>query len=328
MTSDNGLPVTYSIDELDRRIISALQIDGRASWLRVARALGENERTVARRGSRLLESGLVRVTGIHMKSTGTILALRCGPGQARMCARAVSARGETKWAHLVAGTHDIVAEVSYARGQEQTFLLDELPAVPGLRESEAYPVVRYLRTAHQWRPEVLNASESAELELGIPQGQRLEAVGLESLSPADMTMHAALMDNGRRTFEELARLAGVSEATASRRIEQMRQQGQLVVRAVVDPAVLGLTVKALIWVRARPAELGVLARAIEGSARIRYASRISGPYQILIAVDLASLQDLDAFLSNSEWVEHVEALDVAMVVATSKRGGLLGDPAQ
>ncbi|WP_159061233.1 AsnC family protein, partial [Streptomyces europaeiscabiei] len=38
-------PVT---DSLDRRIISALQIDGRAAWHRIAAALGEPERTVAR----------------------------------------------------------------------------------------------------------------------------------------------------------------------------------------------------------------------------------------------------------------------------------------
>lgn len=141
-------------------------------------------------------------------------------------------------------------------------------------------------------------------------------------------MHTALLDNGRRTFEELGRLAGVSEVTASRRVEQMRQQGQVVIRAVVDPAVLGLTAKALIWARAKPSKVGVLSQAIEVSARIRYASRISGPYHVLIAVDLASRQDLDTFLGNAEWVKHVEALDVAMVVATTKRGGLLGDGRQ
>jgi DNA-binding Lrp family transcriptional regulator len=49
------------LDELDRRIVGALQIDGRASWRRIAEVLGEPERTIARRGS-ALASGF-RVVG-------------------------------------------------------------------------------------------------------------------------------------------------------------------------------------------------------------------------------------------------------------------------
>lgn len=328
MTPDSRPTMTYTIDELDRRIISSLQIDGRASWLRISRALGENERTVARRGARLLDSGIVRVTGMQLKSTGTILALQCGPGQVRMCSRSVSARAETLWAHMAGGTYDIVAEVNYTKTQEATFLLEELPAIPGLTASRSYPVLKYLRTAHQWRPGILTEEESAEMEAGMPQGQRLKAGGLEGLSTADRTMHAALMENGRRTYDELARLAGLSEATASRRIDQMRQNGQLVVRAVVDPVVLGLSLKALVWVSTGPARLERLAEAVAGTARIRYASRIAGPYQVLLAVDLASREDLDEFVTRSAWCEHADAMDVSIVVATGKRGGLLSDAAQ
>lgn len=325
MTSVSRPEVTHLIDDLDRRIIGALQIDGRASWLRVARALGENERTVARRGMRLLDSGIMRVTGMQLKANGTILALKCSPGHVRMCSRAVSARPETMWSHMVAGSHDIVAEVSHSRAEELTFLFEELPAIPGLTSSMTYPVLRYIRTAHQWRPGVLSDAECEELESGAHVDQRLHIGELEGVSPGDRIMHSALMENGRRTYEELARLAGVSEATARRRIDQMRQDGQLVVRAVVDPAVLGLPIKALIWARTAPRELDQLVAAIEGTPRIRYASRITGPYQVLIAVDLASRSDLDDFISHAEWAQHADSMDVGVVVATGKRGGLLSD---
>jgi DNA-binding Lrp family transcriptional regulator len=328
MTSDFRPGVAQAIDELDRRLISALQIDGRASWLRIARALHENERTVARRGVRLLASGVMRVTGVQLKANGTILALRCNPGHARMCSRAISGRPETMWSHMAAGTDDIVAEVNYSPAQETTFLLEELPALPGLRSSATYPVLRYLRTAHQWRPGVLSDAECEALESGMPMGQRLQVGELEGLSSADRLMHAALVENGRRSYEELARLAGVSEVTARRRIDQMRQNGQLVVRAVVDPAVLGLPIKALIWVRTAPRELDALTAAVETTPRIRYASRITGPYQVLIAVDLASRVDLEDFVSRAQWAQHADAIDVSVVVATGKRGGLLSDALQ
>lgn len=328
MVVDPRLAVAHRVDELDRRIIGALQIDGRASWLRIARILGENERTVARRGARLLDSGAMRVTGVQLKATGTILALACTPGHVRMCSRAISARPETVWAHMLAGSHDIVAEVSYSNAQETTFLLEELPAIAGVRSSATYPILRYLRTAHQWRPGLLTDSECEELEAAMPAGQRLRAGGVDGASPTDRLMHAALVEDGRRSYEELARLAGISEATARRRVEQMRQNGQLVVRAVVDPAMLGLPTKAMIWLRTSPRELEPLCAAIEANPRIRYASRITGPYQALVAADLASRADLDDFLSRASWTPHVQAVDVSLVVATGKRGGLLNDAPQ
>jgi hypothetical protein len=108
----------------------------------------------------------------------------------------------------------------------------------------------------------------------------------------------------------------------------MRQSGQLVVRAVVDPAVLGLPIKALIWVRTAPRDLGRLTAAVEATSRIRYASRITGPYQVLLAVDLASRADLDDFVTRAEWAQHADAIDVSVVIATGKRGGLLSDALQ
>lgn len=310
-----------SIDALDRRIIGALQVDARASWFSVARALQENERTVARRGTRLLEHSIVRVAGVQLTSPGTILALRCGPGQVRMCAQAISGRPESMWTHIVTGTDNVIAEVSYPKEKKQMFLLEELPTLPGMVSSVAYPVVRILRTAHQWRSNLLSSQERELLETVGNSSQKLTITGIEDLSSSDQAIHGALVKNGRATYEELARIAGVSEATARRRVEHMRQSGQLVVRAVVDPVVLGLGVNVVIWVKAKPAHLQRLSSAIELDTQIRYASRITGPYQVFLALDLASMADLDIFLESSEWVEHALEMDVAVVVATVMRGG-------
>ncbi|MER7185249.1 Lrp/AsnC family transcriptional regulator, partial [Streptomyces hyaluromycini] len=67
------------MDPLDLRVIAALQVNGRASWRSVAQALGEGERTVARRGTRLLESGLVRVVGLENFAETVVVRLRCRP---------------------------------------------------------------------------------------------------------------------------------------------------------------------------------------------------------------------------------------------------------
>ncbi|MCW2508709.1 MAG: Transcriptional regulator, AsnC family, partial [Modestobacter sp.] len=51
------------IDAIDRRIVHAMQTDGRAPFSRLATVLGVSEQTVARRWRRLRADGVVRVLG-------------------------------------------------------------------------------------------------------------------------------------------------------------------------------------------------------------------------------------------------------------------------
>ena len=52
------------IDAIDRQIVHAMQVDGRAPFSRVATVLGVSEQTVARRWRRLRADGVVRVLGL------------------------------------------------------------------------------------------------------------------------------------------------------------------------------------------------------------------------------------------------------------------------
>ncbi|MEV5322939.1 MULTISPECIES: AsnC family protein [unclassified Nonomuraea] len=59
-------------DELDRRLIHALQLDARAPFSRIAEVLGVSDQTVARRYRRLRSAGLLRVVAVPPPdSTGT-----------------------------------------------------------------------------------------------------------------------------------------------------------------------------------------------------------------------------------------------------------------
>ncbi|HAJ00941.1 MAG TPA: Lrp/AsnC family transcriptional regulator, partial [Dehalococcoidia bacterium] len=52
------------MDELDRRIISLLQMDGRASNAKIAREVGVSEGTVRRRLRRLIQEDVVKVIAV------------------------------------------------------------------------------------------------------------------------------------------------------------------------------------------------------------------------------------------------------------------------
>jgi DNA-binding Lrp family transcriptional regulator len=328
MWAESGHPVAVPFDELDRRIVGALHVDGRASWHRIAQVLGEQERTVTRRGTRLIRSRLVRITGMALRARGVVVGVRCGPGQARLAGGVLARRTDTMFTHLLAGSFDCVAEISCAPERVASLVMDELPATPGMVDSFTMPVLRYVRTAHEWHPGLITDAERAALEESAAVPREVCFGGVDDLSRSDQLLVRALSGDARRTFEELARLTGISEATARRHLDRLRSEGRLLIRSVVDPALLGLPVEAMLWVKARPADVDAVAEGLCESQYVRYASRLAGEQQFLVNVTLPSPEALDRFVSTASWASHAQEADISVVLSTLKRSGLLGPAEQ
>lgn len=320
-------PVT---DSLDRRIISALQIDGRAAWHRIAAALGEPERTVVRRGTRLLESGLVRIGALPMRGRSVVVGVRCAPGRARITATALARRSDCVFAHVLTGTLDCLAELRWPRERLAGLVLDELAGLPGVVEIRTLAVLRHARTIREWHAGLLTEAEIAALrgDAGADGASGPVTDPLPTsetppeLSRADRLLLHALADDGRRTYDELARVSGVSEATARRRLGALRREGKVRIRAVIEPAVLGLPVEAVLWVRTPPARVDTVTTALAGSAHVRYASFATGARQLLVLTAFPDEDALHAFVTRSPWLPDVASIDVSLVLTTLKRGGM------
>ncbi|MGC0421787.1 Lrp/AsnC family transcriptional regulator [Embleya sp. AB8] len=315
--------VDVGVDALDRRIIAALQIDGRASWRRIATALGEPERTVARRGLRLLETRLVTVTGLIAHGDTVIVRLNCRPGQVREAAIAAAAGSGTVFTYVLAGSVDCVAEVQCPPDRLARLMLEELPALPGVVSQQVTPVLRYFRTVHEWQPGLLTADEVGALARFPTPAETAERAAGESSdverAPEEWRILRALARDGRSTHEELAALAGVSEATARRRVEALTRSGVVSIRASTEPALLGLPVEAMLWIRTRPDDVEEVGRLLLDSPLVRYAAVVMGEYQILVDVVQPSKRALHEFLTTSPWVRRVEAVQSHLVVEALMR---------
>ncbi|WP_406491125.1 Lrp/AsnC family transcriptional regulator [Streptomyces sp. NBC_01604] len=318
-------------DSLDRRIISALQIDGRASWHRIAAALGEAERTVVRRGTRLLDSGLVRIGAMTLHGRSTVVGVRCAPGQARMVASALARRPDCVFTHVLTGSPDCVAELLCPRDRLASLVMDELPGLPGMLETFTLPVLRHIRTIREWHSGLLTDDEIATLEgpSGAPAPSPTDgdvmppADVAHDLSRSDRLLLNALAEDGRCTYEELGRVAGVSEATARRRLGALRREGRVRIRAVIEPALLGLPVEAMLRVRTAPAGAEAVAAALADNVHVRYASFVTGEHQILVLAALPSESALYDFVTSAPWLRDVASVDVSLVLSSLKRGGML-----
>ncbi|WP_436774848.1 Lrp/AsnC family transcriptional regulator [Yinghuangia sp. YIM S09857] len=318
-------PPHRPIDALDRRIIGALQIDGRASWRRIAAALGEPERTVARHGARLLEQRVVVVTGLGVRGGAVLVRGQCLRAAAREAVGALARHPDTTFAYMLTGTADCLAEVMCPTGRLATLTLDELPGIPGLVQNTTLPVLRYFRTVHDWQPGILTDTE-AEAVREYPTPPPLPTDDrIAELAREERTILRALASDGRRTHEEIARIAGVSEPTARRRVDWMRRTGALHIRAVVDPGVLGLPVQAFLWIKTTPAQVEAAGEALLASPLVRYAAAVMGEHQLVADVSLPDRTALYEFVTSAPWVRHTEAIETSMVIHTLKRSGVLSE---
>jgi DNA-binding Lrp family transcriptional regulator len=98
---------SVTLDDLDRRLVHALSLDGRVPFSRVAEVLGVSERTIARRYARLRSTGAVRVVGLPMgRRLGYVewfVRVRCLPDDAPALAAALARRDDTSWVGVASG---------------------------------------------------------------------------------------------------------------------------------------------------------------------------------------------------------------------------------
>jgi DNA-binding Lrp family transcriptional regulator len=309
----------HPLDALSLRIIGALQVDGRASWRRIADVLGEPVRTVARRGAALLDDKTVQVVGLPSHSPTHLLRVQCRPDDVRAVAREIAHWPESVFVYALSRSAEVMAELMLPVDRLPSLLLDELPAMQGVRNHSLTPVLEYFRTVAEWRPGLLSPKEHAALEIaGTPAEQYRPG---QALDAADQAILDAVATDGRTPTEAIATLAGVSEPTARRRLDQLIARGLVRIRAVVEPALLGLPVESLLWIRCAPDQAPAIGATLASSPHVRYAAFVMGDHPIVADVTTPDIGELRDLMTTG--FRGVEGIESALLLQAFKRGGVL-----
>lgn len=304
---------------LQRRIASALQINGRASWTRIAEVLASPERTVTRQGNDLLRSGRVTVAALGRPDHLVVLACESIPGGARLLDEALALRNDAIYIYQTTGEFNLIAELGYGENLNELLGL-QVPAIPGLRRFFAFPVLKYFKTIRSWRNGALSEAEAHAL-LRHHNNARPHTLAPEPRGPNDAAIIEALTQNGRRSIESIARLLKMSETTVSRRIEWLRASGQLSIRTLVEPADLGFPVEAVLWVQAPSPHVEVIGQEIRLWPEVRHAAAIAGKYQLVVNVAARSHADLYQLLAHPVWAKYAAQAHADLIHRARKRGG-------
>lgn len=315
------------LDLLDRKIVAALQVNGRAGWRRIAAVLDAPERTIAARGAELLRTKQVRITGFSVLPQGGVLdssiaSVRCVSGMNRVTAAAAASRSNTVFTYLTTGDTDCVFEMMNERSRALTVLLDEIPGLPGAAGVDTAAILRLYKGVHQWLPGILAEDQVRALTDREQSWEPTGSAELPALSREEQEIARLLAIDGRATIEELARATALSPASARRRLVHLQASGRIFDRAVIEPAALGFPVEAILRIKTFPGKAESVALRLAQVPEVRYLAFTTGQHQLFVDIACVSHADLTSFLMRSDWTEDAIEVDTSIVLQALKRSGM------
>jgi DNA-binding Lrp family transcriptional regulator len=317
---------TVTLDDVDRGLVHALQIDGRAPLRTIAAVIGVSENTIARRYQRLRSAGMLRVAGAvngaRLGYTPWTIRLRCTPDAASAVAAALAERPDTSWVYLLSGGTEISCNTqARSTGERDALLLAKLPRTRRVTSVSAHSLLRAFTTPTDWAGlHWLSDNQVAALRPEPPVADD----GPIELDTGDEVLLEALARDGRMGYAELATITGWSDSTVKRRMDHLRRNGVLTYMVDIPSATLGLPVEARLWMRVRPAALVAVAEALSRYPEVSFVAVTTGTTNLTAAVNCRDNTDLYRFLTERvASLDAIDTLESAPVIRTVKRAGAL-----
>ncbi len=294
----NGHASPFQIDELDKRVAVALQVNPRAQWRNLAAMVGTSESTARRHAERMLQAGLLRTTitvDALMPGFPMLIQFACELHQVRSVALCLAERPDVRFVSLVTGRFDVVAEIWVNSHDDLArIILQDFPSIPGIKHTATETVLRNFKTSYDWGRRLLGDTEIEAL----PTPSVLTAAPRPfPLDPIDLQLIDCLKQNGRMSYADLATQCRISEAMARRRTEVLLTTAGVRAVTFVNPHLLGFDVELLVWLRLDLSQLEYTADALAARREVRYLSATSGFSDLVCEIILPSHADLYMFLT-------------------------------
>lgn len=217
------------LDDVDERLVRALQEDGRASYEALAQLVGLARSTTKSRVRRLIDEGGLRLVGaVHpavfgLHQLGHVIIEVDGP--ARPVADEVAKIDDTSFVTTTAGRFAVTAELrtggldAFARG------LASVQSVSGVRSVQAITFLRIWKDPYFPPGPLESPGPLADIEL----------------DDSDRALLAHLRVDGRASFVELAAVSGLSSGAARARVLRLLELGVVHTGALVRISPLSRT---------------------------------------------------------------------------------------
>jgi Lrp/AsnC family transcriptional regulator for asnA, asnC and gidA len=278
------------LTDLDRRIIHALQLDGRVSYATLGPKLGTTEKVVRLRAQALLDAGVIDITVVtDPQALGyryvSMVGLRVVGGGRESVVDQLTALPNVDYIVTAVGRYDILVEVLSASLGELGDLVDRnIATLDGVSTVDIYP---YLSLFHQQ-----GVFAGGDRQLGVTQ--RTDDFQIDDTDAAIVQL---LNQDGRMPFQHIGRELGISGDMVRRRVARMRQNGAVRIMAITNPMTLGFDLVALVGLVLGPgARAADVAGSLADMAAVSYVAICTGGFDLFIEVACQTTVELQQLM--------------------------------
>ena len=142
---------------------------------------------------------------------------------------------------------------------------------------------------------------------------------MSELDDVDARILGILVEDGRRSFREVARRAGITTPTVQTRIKRMMDEGLILgVSPIFNPSKFQLGLVFQLYLRVNPAEIEEIARNLEKRLEVRGIYLTTGENNLTIRINVDSLEELQQFTETLDREFGVEQNSSQMIVRIFK----------
>jgi Lrp/AsnC family transcriptional regulator for asnA, asnC and gidA len=143
----------------------------------------------------------------------------------------------------------------------------------------------------------------------MAKGNATSTLNSQPLDDISKQLVEALQTDGRRSYADLAKSVGLSEAAVRQRVRRLLDDGVMQIVAVTDPATVGFSRQAMVGIKAQ-GDLRDIARRLSSLPELEYVVLCAGSFDILVELvcedDERLLSLLDESIRSIEGVRETE----------------------
>lgn len=143
------------LDHIDKAIIRALQLDGRAPYSKLGPAVGLSQAAVRQRVQRLIESGVMQVVAVTDPAmlgfaVQAMVAISVS-GDVRSVAAVLEQLDEVEYVVITAGRYDLLAEIVCTDPHHLLDVVnDRIRTIPNVSATEVFTYLSLVKQTYSW----------------------------------------------------------------------------------------------------------------------------------------------------------------------------------
>jgi Lrp/AsnC family transcriptional regulator for asnA, asnC and gidA len=144
------------LDEIDRRVIKILQVDGRRPNTEIARELKVSETTIRKRVAQLVSRGLINIVAVPTPraagmNLSAIIGISVTLPKLKEISEELKRQREVRYVGMSTGRYDIIVEAFFFDQQHYLdFISSRLSRMDGITSLETSMILDIVKFSYEW----------------------------------------------------------------------------------------------------------------------------------------------------------------------------------